>query len=142
MSPNERVKKIRKDKGLTLEKFGSALGIGKTAVSKIEHGENALTEQNIKSICREFGINEDWLRTGEGTMEACSDDDLKIRIDNLINDEDEDFRLRLTRMILAMDKEDMLRLENYAKIYLCGIGKKSQKSSTSQNGTEKKEDTA
>ena len=90
MSPNERVKEIRKAKGLTLEKFGSALGIGKTAVSKIEHGENALTEQNIKSICREFGINEVWLRTGEETMEACSDDDLRIRIDKLINDEDED----------------------------------------------------
>ena len=53
---------------MTLEKFGIVLGIGKTAVSKIERGENNLTEQNIKAIAREFRVSEEWLKTGEGDM--------------------------------------------------------------------------
>lgn len=70
MTQNERVKEIRKSKGLTLEKFGERLGLKKNAISQIETGKNTLTEQNIKSICREFNVNETWLRTGEGEMFA------------------------------------------------------------------------
>lgn len=63
-SINERVKEIRKDNKLTLEKFGKKLGVGKTAISSIEHGINGVTDQMIRSICREFDINEEWLRNG------------------------------------------------------------------------------
>lgn len=71
MTINERVKAVRKSKevNLTLEKFGERLGIKKSTLSAIETGRNALTEQNIKAICREFNVNEDWLRTGEGEDE-------------------------------------------------------------------------
>lgn len=65
---NERIKELRNALGLTLEKFGSRLGVTKAAISKIEKGERNLTEQMILSICREYDINENWLRTGEGTM--------------------------------------------------------------------------
>lgn len=69
---NERVKILRTTLGLTLEKFGANLGVGKTAINKIESGINSLTEQMIKSICNvgwngRF-VNEHWLRTGEGNM--------------------------------------------------------------------------
>ena len=47
MTQNERVKEVRKTLGLTLEKFGDRLGIKKAAVSKIEKGENALTDAII-----------------------------------------------------------------------------------------------
>lgn len=63
---NERVKELRKTLDLTMEKFGEKLGVGKTAISKIEKGENNLSDQMFKSICREFNVNEEWLRTGEG----------------------------------------------------------------------------
>lgn len=68
MTTGERVKLIRTEAKMTLEKFGIVLGIGKTAVSKIERGENNLTEQNIKAIAREFRVSEEWLKTGEGDM--------------------------------------------------------------------------
>lgn len=64
----ERVKEVRKSLGLTLEKFGERLGVGKTAISHIERGNRNLTEQMTKSICREFGVNYVWLTTGEGEM--------------------------------------------------------------------------
>ena len=67
---NERVKAVRKSKeiNLTLEKFGERLGLKKSTLSSIENGRNTLTDQNIKAICREFNVNENWLRTGEGNM--------------------------------------------------------------------------
>ncbi len=68
MTQGERVKSVRKEVELTLEKFGEKLGVGKTAISKIEKGENKLTEQMILSICREFRVNYYWLTKGEEPM--------------------------------------------------------------------------
>lgn len=65
---NDRLKKIRKEKGLTLKQFGKAIGITDASVSQMETGKSGLSNQTIHSICREFDINEDWLRTGKGEM--------------------------------------------------------------------------
>lgn len=62
---NERIKQLRKELGLTLEKFGERIGLRKSSLSQIENGVNGVTEQLIKSICREFNVREEWLRTGE-----------------------------------------------------------------------------
>lgn len=68
----ERVNKLRTTLKLTMEKFGVELGVGKTAISKIEKGENALTDQMIKAICNinwnGHYVNEDWLRYNKGEM--------------------------------------------------------------------------
>lgn len=109
-----------------MENFAKPLGVRKTAISKLENGERSLTDQMAKSICREYGVNEKWLRTGEGEMFVEAGDSLKIRIDELIPEEDDDFRLRLLRMILAMDNEDMAKLEKYAKFYLYASDKKDE----------------
>lgn len=68
MTQGERVKELRKTLNYTLDKFGGKLGVQKSAISKIEKGENNLTEQMLISICREFNANENWLRTGDGKM--------------------------------------------------------------------------
>lgn len=68
MTQGERIKAIRKELGLTLEKFGEKLGVGKTAISKIEKNERNLTDQMTKSICREYNVDYDYLMYGEGDM--------------------------------------------------------------------------
>ena len=68
MSENTRVRELRKTISLTLEQFGNRIGVGNTAISKIERGENSLTPMARKLICREFGVNETWLEKGEGEM--------------------------------------------------------------------------
>lgn len=68
MTIGERIKILRKEKKLSMEDFGAVIGVGKSAVSRIENGVNGTTDQTIRSICREFGVNEHWLRTGEGEM--------------------------------------------------------------------------
>lgn len=68
MTQGERVREIRKALNLTLEKFGVKLGVGKQAISKIEKGENSLTDQMAISICREYNVNYDYLMNGDGEM--------------------------------------------------------------------------
>ena len=73
---NTRVKAVRNNLGLTLEKFGERVGLTKSAMSNIENGNRSVTNQVVSSICREFGVNESWLRTGDGEMfSPLSDDD-------------------------------------------------------------------
>ena len=68
MTISERLKTIRKDKGLTLKQFGKMIGITDASVSQMETGKSGLSNQTIHSICREFGVSEEWLRTGKGEM--------------------------------------------------------------------------
>ena len=68
MSQGERVLKIRKALDLTMEQFGDKLGVQKSAISKIEKDKVNLSVQMIKSICREYNVNYDYLMHGEGEM--------------------------------------------------------------------------
>lgn len=65
---NDRIREVREHFGLSMEKFGSRIGIGKASISLLESGKNNPSIQTIALICREFGVNETWLRTGEGEM--------------------------------------------------------------------------
>ncbi len=65
----ERVKEVRKAQNMTLEEFGKRLNVTKVTMSNIERGHRGLTERMLKDICREFNVNEDWLRTGAGGPE-------------------------------------------------------------------------
>lgn len=77
MTVGERIKAARKSLGLTLEEFGKKLGVGKTAISKLEKGERNLTDQMSLSIRREFNVREEWLRDGTGEMfEPAASDEL------------------------------------------------------------------
>lgn len=64
----ERLKELRKKLGLTMEEFGSKLGVRKTTISSLENGINNLTEQMILLICSTYNVNENWLRFGEGEI--------------------------------------------------------------------------
>ena len=66
MTINERMRYIRKDRKLTQVDFAAKLKISGQAVSLIEKGINNPSDQTISLICREFNVNETWLRTGEG----------------------------------------------------------------------------
>ena len=64
----DRIREVREHFGLSMEKFGSRIGIGKASISLLESGKNNPSVQTITLICQEFGVNEQWLRTGEGEM--------------------------------------------------------------------------
>jgi len=64
---NERIKKLRKTLDLTQQEFGNRIGMKQNTIALIEKGRNT-SDQTIFSICREFDVNEEWLRNGTGEM--------------------------------------------------------------------------
>ena len=60
----DRLKLVRKTLGLNQVEFGARIGIGGTAISKFESGVNAISDSIVLLVCREFNVNEHWLRTG------------------------------------------------------------------------------
>lgn len=116
MTQGERIREVRKTLGLTLEKFGDRLGIKKAAVSKIEKGENSLTDANTKSICREFGVDYIWLTTGDGEMFVDTDDDFIERIDRIMVGED-DARKNLFKALLEASDEDIAAFQRIIDLF-------------------------
>lgn len=117
MTQGERVKEIRKTLGLTLDKFGEKLGVGKTAISKIEKGENNLTEQMTKAICREFSVDYIFLTTGEGEMFVDPDDDFIEKIDRIMAGES-DIRKNAIIALVNASTEDIEALDRLIDLYL------------------------
>ena len=64
----ERIKELRKALRLTQAAFAERIGIRQNSVAVIEIGKNTPSDQTIAFICREFRVNEEWLRTGAGEM--------------------------------------------------------------------------
>lgn len=68
----DRIFVLRKRLNLSQTVFGERIGLKKSAISKIESGAYSVTEQTLLSICREFHVCMEWLRTGEGEMFSTS----------------------------------------------------------------------
>lgn len=66
MNIAERIKWLRKDKGLTQQEFADRLAIKRTTIANYESGRNEPVDSVIALICAKFAVNETWLRTGEG----------------------------------------------------------------------------
>ena len=67
-SLGERIKKLRRSLDLTQQGFGERIGVKQNTIALIESGKRNTSDQLLLSICREFSVNEPWLRTGEGAM--------------------------------------------------------------------------
>lgn len=64
----DRLKQLRINLGLSMDKFGSKIGVTRSTISKLESGTINFTEQMLLSICREYRVNYFWLTEGTGDM--------------------------------------------------------------------------
>lgn len=74
----ERVKALRKHFDLSQAEFGKQLGVSRDVISNLEYGRVAVSDLIINMICAKFGVNEQWLRTGEGEMFPPMTTDMKV----------------------------------------------------------------
>lgn len=130
MTQGERIKEIRKELNLTMDKFGDRIGVKKSAISLIENGKNNVTDSNIKAICREFNVNETWLRTGEGEMfEELTEQQKIIKYTALLlKDKDSAIANAIQNLIVTyeqLDETSKATLEKIALQYIDNL-KKSQ----------------
>ena len=93
------------------------LGVGKTAISKLENNERSLTDQMAKSIYREYGVNEEWLKTGEGEMfkPRTRSEIIAQFAGELMKEEDSSFRKQLVEVLAELDLQEWKLLEGIAK---------------------------
>lgn len=82
----DRLKLLRKELGLTQEKFAERLNIKRNTLANYEIGRNEPIDAVISLICREFNVNETWLRTGEGEMfkERSPSDEIGYYVEDLL----------------------------------------------------------
>ena len=64
----DRIKELRKYKGMTQAEFGECIGVRGNTITTYENGTRTPSEAVLLSICREFNVSEEWLRTGAGEM--------------------------------------------------------------------------
>jgi len=64
----DRIGKVRETVEKSQEEFGAILGVTKSTISLLETKKREPSERLIRDICREFNVNETWLRTGDGPM--------------------------------------------------------------------------
>ena len=97
MEIGERIKEVRKHFKLTQAEFGERIGVKGNTIATYEIGRNAPVDAIFSLLCREYGVNEIWLRSGEGDMFQAmnEDEELAAYIDEVMNDEQASFRLSL-----------------------------------------------
>ena len=72
----ERIKELRKALGLTQQEFADRIKVKRNTVATYEMGRSTPSDAAISLICREFNVNENWLRNGNGEMFSRQSTDL------------------------------------------------------------------
>lgn len=119
---NERLKKVRKAVDMTQDKFGQVLGLKQNTIAGYEMGIREPSNAVITLICKEFTINEVWLRTGEGgddnMFTAVSDDDrFSLNLGKLSMTENE-FVKNGVNLLAETEPEKLKILEEFMKAWL------------------------
>ncbi len=118
---NLRIKKVRKILDLTQKSFAERIGMKQNSIALIESGKRNISDQAILSICREFNVQEEWLRYGEGEMFNQEPTDL---LDQLVKEyklSKDDYDL--IEMFVALPSETRKKILDF----FCEVGATIQK---------------
>ena len=112
----DRIKELRKNKKLTQAEFGKRIGVKGNTITTYENGSRVPSEAVIKSICRVFNVNEEWLRTGQGDpyIQLSRDEELAQFFGEVMKGEDPDFRRRLLSVMSRLTTDEWALLEKMA----------------------------
>lgn len=119
-SLSKRLVKIRETLKISQDELGTKIGISRFSVSNYESGKRNITERVIKDICREFDVNEEWLRTGEGEMfvELPEGTELGKYIADVIGGED-DFIKNIIISYMKLDEKNKKIIRDFVKSLGC-----------------------
>jgi transcriptional regulator with XRE-family HTH domain len=114
---NERIKKIIEELGLKKVDFANRLHISQPFASELCSGAKAPSDRTIGDICREFGVREAWLRTGEGEMfvQDTQSEQVAAFLADLTKDDSDTFKKRFVEMLADLSPGDWELLERMAE---------------------------
>lgn len=110
----DRLKEIRKALHLTQQKFADKLGVKQNTIAQYEMGRNEPSDAVIISICREFNVSEDWLRTGKGEMfvSLTLDEEIASFIEDMQADVEPTFKKRFVSALAKLSPEEWKTIEH------------------------------
>lgn len=113
----DRIKALRKALSLNQTDFGSKIGVKQSAVAAYESGSRNPLDSVIVSICREFGVNERWLRTGEGEMlmHLSREEEIMRFAATVIRDPSSEFQRQALAVLAKLTPEQWQLMEEMAR---------------------------
>ena len=129
----ERIRQLRKELGLNQTDFGERIGVKQGSVAGYESGARTPIDAVITSICREFDVNEDWLRTGEGEMfkERSPSDEVGYYVEDLLDYDGHgnpfyDMIIEMMKTYTELDEKSQAVIRNYFQSVAAGIHKEEK----------------
>lgn len=109
----DRFKELRKELNVTQQEFAGKLKISRNFVAQIEMGSKVPSDRTIDDVCREFNVNEEWLRTGNGDMfiPGIKDKQISAMLADVMKSGEDSFRHRLVSALARLDDEGWDNLE-------------------------------
>ena len=113
---SERIKLLRKALDLTQTEFGVQLGVSRDVISNLEYGRVAPSDLIINMMCAKFGVDDEWLRTGAGTMyrEKSRDEEIAEWAASL-GDVGNEFKRRFVYALTRLDEYGWEVIERFAQ---------------------------
>lgn len=110
---NERIKVLRKSLNMTQEEFSKKIGLSRNFIAQVETGAKTPSDRTVSDICREFNVNEEWIRCGIGEMFVVKtrDEQISEAIGEIENLGEDNFKHRLISAILKLDEDRWKTLE-------------------------------
>lgn len=114
---NERIKAIIAALNIKKAEFAKRLNLSQPFVSELCSAAKSPSDRTISDICREFNVNENWLRTGDGQMfiQVSRDEEIAAFIGDVLSGETGDFRRRLISVLERLDTDQWELLEHIAE---------------------------
>lgn len=114
---NERIKALRKFLNMTQEEFSKQIGLSRNFIAQVEIGTKVPSDRTITDICREYNVNEDWLRTGNGEMfkSRTREQEIGAFVNEVMELNDDSFEKKLVGALARLEPKDWECLEAIAK---------------------------
>lgn len=129
----DRLKLLRSTLGLTQEKFAKRLNIKRNTVANYEIGRNVPIDAVVSLICKEFDVNEQWLRTGKGEMfkERSPSEEIGYYVEDLLEYDGHgnpfyDMIVEMMKTYVELDEKSQAVIRKYFQSVSDGIHKKEK----------------
>ena len=135
-SISDRISWCVKESGLTKTAFADKINVTQQYVSNLCLGKKIPSDRTIADICREYDVNEDWLRTGRGDpyIQLSRDEELAQFFGEVMKGEDPDFRRRLLSVMSRLTTDEWALLEQMAWKLVDELRQDSGQEASSEEG--------
>lgn len=101
---NSRIAAVINASGLTKTAFAERLKVSQQHISRLAK-DGTPSDRTIVDICREFGVSEHWLRTGDGEMfvRLSREEEITKFLMTVIRDPDSEFQRQLLATMAKLE---------------------------------------